>query len=76
MRFCSKCNLGEVEDEIHFLFKCIKFKDERKEFLKSATESCANFPSLDLEEKLVWLFSNENETVLRTLSQFISNHCI
>jgi hypothetical protein len=35
IRFCSKCNLGKVDDELHFLFKCNKFKDERTQFLQS-----------------------------------------
>ena len=75
MRLCSKCDLNEVDDEIHFLFKCTKFKDEREDFLKSISELCTNFPNLDFNGKLVWLFTNENETILRTLGNFISKHC-
>jgi hypothetical protein len=29
-RLCQQCSSGEVEDEIHFLFKCSKYEPDRK----------------------------------------------
>lgn len=73
-RICQNCSSGEVEDEIHFLFRCQKYKDEREILMKSIVENCMSFQNLDPEKKLIWILSCENPEILKLLGKFISNH--
>ena len=34
-RLCNMCNLHEIGDEFHFIFKCSYFKKERKKYLNN-----------------------------------------
>ena len=38
LRICELCTKGEVEDEIHFIFKCKTLKSVRKPYLKNFYE--------------------------------------
>ena len=71
-RLCQKCDSGEVENEIHFLFKCSHY--DRTNLNKIITENCVNFSALDLEAKLLWLLSCENEEILTQLCTFITDN--
>ena len=35
---CTFCNQGQVENEVHFLFDCSKYKDDRKKFFREIKE--------------------------------------
>lgn len=73
-RFCLKCTLGQVEDEIHFLFNCPSHLEDRKQLYKLITKSCPNFHYLNNTDKLKWLLCCENSQVLLCLSRFISSN--
>jgi hypothetical protein len=48
-RKCTKCNLGEIGDEFHYIYKCKAFLTERKKFLKEEnlkTPSTYNYNKL------------------------------
>lgn len=70
-RVCVRCTSGEVEDELHFIFSCDKFKEERKELLKCVLLSCPNFASLNLQDRLNWIMNTENLDILTHLSNYI-----
>jgi hypothetical protein len=42
-----KVDSGEVEDEIHFLLSCSKFREERPQLFKTISQSCNNFLQLN-----------------------------
>ncbi len=71
-RYCKLCNNNSVENEIHFLLQCPKL--DRLPFIASISEQYPNFINLDDKNKFIWLMSNEDQTIIKTLTN-ISNHC-
>ena len=74
-RLCQQCSSGEVEDEIHFLFKCTKYEPDRKELIDIILNSCPNFNSLNNVKKLEWICNCENHNILTHLGVFLRKHC-
>lgn len=74
-RLCQQCSSGEVEDEIHFLFKCSKYEPDRKELIDIILTSCPNFNSLNDVKKLEWICNCENHNILTHLGVFLRKHC-
>ena len=74
-RLCQQCSSGEVEDEIHFLFKCTKYEPDRKELIDIILNSCPNFNSLNNVKKLEWICNCENHNILTHLDVFLSKYC-
>ena len=72
---CQQCSSGEVEDEIHFLFKCSKYEPDRKELIDIILTSCPNFNSLNDVKKLEWICNCENHNILTYLGVFLRKHC-
>ena len=70
-RICLRCDSGEIDDEIHFLFKCNTYNTQRNHLFETIEKSCGNFTGLNLENKLLWLLSCENEEILGKLCDFI-----
>ena len=69
-RLCKKCTLNLVEDEQHFITtfcSCSAYKNDREIFFKEINCICPNFIHLSNEAKFVWLFTNENLSVLKYL---------
>lgn len=75
LRLCQQCDLGEIEDEIHFLLCCPKYNNERQLLFSAITQSCFNFTNLDLQQKFIWLMTCEDASLLRELSNFIHKNC-
>lgn len=73
-RVCTRCNSGEIEDEIHFLLSCNKLKTERINILSVINENCGNFNNLDKKNKFIWLMNNENIDILYEVCSFIKLH--
>ena len=63
-RFCKKCNTGEIEDEMHFLFVCNHFETDRKHILDLVADEVKSFHTLSCEKKLFFLMNNENISIL------------
>jgi hypothetical protein len=72
-RLCEQCDSGEVEDEIHFLLCCSKFREERQQLFKTISQSCNNFLQLNPRENFYWLMTCEDVSVLKELCHFIFN---
>jgi hypothetical protein len=66
----------EVEEEIHFLFKCSKYEPDRKELMDIILTSCQNFNSLNDVKKLDWICNCENHNILTHLGVFLRKHYI
>ena len=56
-RICSFCSINEVEDEIHFMFKCTLYNDLRYQWLLKVKQETIDFDSLDIQQKLNIVFT-------------------
>ena len=45
-RICTKCSSNVIEDELHFLFECSKYDEDRESMLFEITTACSNFRNL------------------------------
>jgi hypothetical protein len=63
-RVCHRCNTGEIDDEIHYLLKCVKFTQERAELNDQITLICQSINNLDDNNRLLWILNNENSIIL------------
>ena len=72
-RLCNSCNEGLVEDEMHFLFHCTAYNDERDNFFKKLGNLYPNtvFSPLHID----FIFNNESAATLKILAKFI-NECL
>ena len=55
-RICTKCSSNVIEDELHFLFECSKYDEDRESMLFEITTVCSNLRNLNSQNKLIWLF--------------------
>jgi hypothetical protein len=74
-RLCGQCDSGEVEDEIHFLLCCSKFREEWQQLFRTISQSCNNFLQLNPQENFYWLITCEDVSVLKELCHFIFKYC-
>ena len=58
-RLCQICNQGIVEDELHFLFQCKKYKQTRDSFFIEMSAVNNGFTGLSDVEKLQYCCSKE-----------------
>ena len=58
-RKCVYCNLGQIEDEHHFLFNCSHYDHIRTPFLRKCVDVDENFESFDEIEKFRFVLNNE-----------------
>jgi len=64
-RICTVCDLNDIEDELHFILKCPRYKDLRLKYLK---KYYFDNPSVF---KLIKLLNSKNITEINNLGQFI-----
>ena len=62
--------LSVVEDEIHFVMKCTQFEELRANMLQLVENKYVAFKSLNDEQKLFYLFTNEDKEVCHGISKF------
>ena len=66
-RICDTCN--KLEDEIHFLIDCKKYKHLRIEAFKTINEEVPNFSEIaDSRSKFLFLMSQENEKIIKLIA--------
>jgi hypothetical protein len=70
-RLRGQCDSREVEDEIHFLLCCSKFREERQQLFRTISQSCNNFLQLNPQENFYWLMTCEDVSVLKELSWYL-----
>jgi hypothetical protein len=73
-RVCLHCSSGEVEDEIHYLLNCEKFKDERSNLICSISLGCPNFIQLQNMEKFIWMMNSEDHEIFIKKRYLITKH--
>jgi len=59
-RICQFCDLNEVEDEYHFVFRCPTYNHEREQLLHTAHFRTNNWLNASLDSKLKILFQSEH----------------
>ena len=65
---------SDVEGERHFLIKCPLYENQRERLFQTCRESCQQFDSLVSDEnKFVFIMTNEDERVMRSVAKFISD---
>ena len=69
-RLCDLCKI-EIEDEKHFLLICPLYSPKRIILENACRNTCSRYDSLDSEQKFIFIMSNENIEILKTLSKFI-----
>ena len=60
-RICGNCSSNEVEDEIHVLLRCCKYKEKRKEIFDEINDNCKNFSTLSEESKFIYMLNSEDQ---------------
>jgi len=73
-RIYLHCSSDEVEDEIHYLLNCEKFKDERSNLIFFISLGCPNFIQLQNMEKFIWMMNSEDHEILIKICYFIAKH--
>ena len=73
-RKCALCHM-EVENEVHFLFKCswLGYRDIRKDFEARVTEAVKNFDILGAEDKAIFLMVQEDTEITDLLAIYVTN---
>jgi len=69
-RVCGICNSGDLEDEIHFLFKCHKYQDERVHWEALLSRNINGYMYLTIDDKLNVLFNIEWNVLIKMVMQF------
>ncbi len=70
-RLCENCINNSIEDELHFLFNCPLYSQERAILMSYVSSECPNFSSLSVSNQFIWLLSCENTNILRELGNFL-----
>ena len=70
-RKCPFCKT-EVEDECHFITKCLLYMKNRNELYSVIKRICLHFDNLSDKQKLIYIMRNENPSIIISLSKFVS----
>ena len=70
-RLCSRCSLGAVDNECHFLIDCTAFSNERAILFGQLQSDLPGFISLDSYDKFVSIMSSKCQNVNFQLSKFL-----
>ena len=68
---CKLCNEGKVEDEFHFLMQCPFYAEERASLLEHTHTNFENTRSLNDYDQFIWLMSQENNSCLIKIAQYL-----
>jgi hypothetical protein len=79
-RTCPVCNSGDVEDELHVLFHCVKYQEARNKLLTYANSiknltgigDISNFEFLTTHERLVRKTSNFLKHIITTRQNILT----
>ena len=56
-RLCSSCNMGVIEDELHFVLHCTRYSSLRKSLFDSIVLDFPYFSQLTSFDQLIWLLT-------------------
>ena len=58
-RLCEQCDLGKVEDEVHFLCECTFYEQVRNNLFDWINQSDPDFTTLEIQEKFKYLVKKQ-----------------
>ena len=71
-RICESCH--KIEDEVHFLIDCDRYKYERIDMFKNITREFPNFEEIkDSNSNFIFLMSQENKNITILLASCVFN---
>ena len=71
-RLCKFCSINAIEDEIHFLINCSKYKVERTILFEKIARIYPNFNAIpDDKSKFIFLMTQENIDVTKMMAFFL-----
>jgi len=70
-RICEKCNSGAVEDELHCLLLCEKWRDARKPLIDVAVQHIEGFLVLNQAEQFISILAAKTAEVIYALGKFL-----
>ena len=70
-RICKNCDLGDVEDEFHFMIKCPLYNRLRQVLYEKITCKFPIFEMYDHRNKFIWLLGNLDTGVLNLVAAFV-----
>ena len=71
LRICKICDLGECEDEMHFVMKCPRYSVLHHELFVKIIELYPFFATLNDDTKFIWLMANADGKIIRLFSAYI-----
>ena len=71
-RKCFHCK-DQIENESHFVTTCPLYTLDREKLFQTCRENSVHFETLNVEQKFIFIMSNECPTVTETLARFIFN---
>ena len=69
-RFCFICK-NKVENEEHLLISCPMYTTNRILLENMCRLNCYNYDSLNQEQKFIFIMSNENVSIIKSLGKFV-----
>ncbi len=73
LRYCTKCNAGTVGDELHFLFECEAFADQRQVALGRYAHELDCWDKFSSEQKLERVMQLDKVEEIWALATFFKN---
>ena len=70
LRLCKQCDQGVVEDEIHFVIACKKYKLLRENMFNIVNLMIPHFISMNDHEKFCMLLISQNVEVIHALAKY------
>jgi hypothetical protein len=72
-RICLNCDLGEIEDEIHHLLKCLKYTKIRSKLICTIEKYVNDFSTKSIQEKFKIIMESREYEIVKTLGIFLLN---
>ena len=67
-RYCDSISTYALEDEFHFVMVCLLYSGERNKLLIKIKERYPYIKNLSLENKFIWLMSQEDTNLIQILA--------
>jgi hypothetical protein len=71
LRICKICDLGECEDESHFVMKCPRYSVLRHNLFVKIRELYPSFDTLNDDSKFIWLMANVDVNIIHLFTAYI-----
>ena len=68
LRKCELCQLDEVEDEFHFICRCVIYRDCRQLLYAHMLRICNDFASLSDRDKFITIMQSCDQHVMKFIS--------